>query len=61
MSEHINKGVVVSVDIRGDKTILIVGERADNDEMRIVNAFEGKEARDLWNKLTIRKGEPRCH
>ena len=60
MSKQINDAVVVSVDIRGDKCIVIVGKRRDNGEMQIVNAFEGNEAKDLWSKLTIRKGEPRC-
>lgn len=60
MSEHINDGVVVSVDIRGkDNAVLVVGKPGMNGEMQIINAYEGQEARDLWAKLTIVKGAPR--
>lgn len=59
MDKHINDGVVVSVDIRGDdQAVLIVGKPGENGAMKIVNAFEGQEARDLWAKLTIVKGAP---
>lgn len=60
MSNYINEGVVVSVDIRGkDQAVLIVGKPGTNGDMQIVNAFEGQEARDLWAKLTIVKGAPK--
>lgn len=63
MKEHFNDAVVVSVDFRHsngvDQEILVVGKRGENDELQIVNAFEGKEARELWSKLTIVKGAPR--
>lgn len=55
MSEfETNGAVVVSWDFSHEDTgVLIVG-RQKNKEMTVINAFQGQEARDLYEKLTTR-------
>lgn len=50
--------VIVSWDFSNgpDADILLVGEKKPGKPVEIINAFQGKEARDLYAKLTIRKG-----
>ena len=38
----------------GDEPILLVGKKNQNETIKIINAFQGEEARDLWKKLTER-------
>ena len=51
--------VIVSYDGTNgvDTSVLIVGEKTPGDVVKIINAFQGKEAEDLWNKLTVKEGE----
>lgn len=37
-----------------DNTVLVVGKKILNGGVEIINAFQGKEAEDLWNKLTTK-------
>ena len=48
--------IIVSYDTseNGDETILLVGKKNPNETIKIINAFQGEEARDLWQKLTER-------
>lgn len=48
--------VIVSWDFshEKDKGILLIGERKD-EHVDIVNVFQGKEAMDIYKKLTTRK------
>lgn len=48
--------VIVSWDFspEKDESILLVGERK-NEHVDIVNAFQGKEAMDIYKKITTRK------
>ena len=48
--------IIVSYDAseNGDETILLVGKKNPNEIIKIVNAFQGEEAKDLWKKLTER-------
>ena len=48
--------IIVSYDAseNGDEPILLVGKKNPNKPIKIINAFQGKEARDLWKKLTER-------
>lgn len=50
--------LLVSVDFANGKDVgvLIVGRKLPNQSVNIVNAFQGKEAEDLYLKL-ITKGE----
>jgi len=53
----INKGFIFSVALDDDGTgVLVVGEQIDG-KTEVINAFEGKEAWDLFNKLTIKEEE----
>lgn len=38
-----------------DKCVLIVGRKTQGKAVDIINAFQGKEARDLHRKLTEKK------
>lgn len=38
-----------------DKSVLIIGKKLPNESVEIINAFQGDEAEELWNKLTIKK------
>lgn len=58
MAERITESVVVSIDIAQDgvSAILVVGKQGFNG-IEIINAFQGKEAISLYNKLTDFGGE----
>lgn len=40
-----------------DKGVLIVGRKAEGENIEVVNAFEGEEAWELYKKLITKKGE----
>lgn len=48
--------IIVSYDAseNGDETILLVGKKNPNEIIKIINAFQGEEAKNLWKKLTER-------
>ena len=48
--------IIVSYDAseNEDETILLVGKKNPNETIKIINAFQGEEAKDLWKKLTER-------
>ena len=52
-----NDSVIVSWDLSNgqDMSILLVG-RVENGATKIINAFQGKEAEELYNKLIGKKG-----
>lgn len=55
----INESLIIGVDFskQDDGVLLIVG-RQKNGEVTIVNAFQGKEAFDIYEKLiTVKKGD----
>lgn len=56
------ESVIVSVSFPkgGDENsgVLIVGKHRSGKASEIINAFEGKEARELYEKLTKRKVAP---
>lgn len=51
--------VVVSVDFsnKNDTGVMIVGRKRMNQSMEIINAFQGDEARELYEKLITTKKE----
>lgn len=53
----INESLIIGVDFsKRDDGVLIVG-RQKNGEVTIINAFQGKEAFDIYEKLiTVKKG-----
>ena len=52
----INESLIIGVDFSKRDGVLIVG-RQKNGEVTIINAFQGKEAFDIYEKLiTVKKG-----
>lgn len=52
--------LLVSIDSStdGNETVLLVGRKRLNESVEIVNAFQGKDAMDLYKQLvTVKKGE----
>ena len=52
--------LLVSIDLalNQDNAVLLVGRKKPNQTVEIVNAFQGKEAVELYNRLvTVKKGE----
>ena len=49
--------IIVSYDAseNGDEPILLVGKKNPSEIIKIINAFQGKEARELWKKLTEKR------
>ena len=41
-----------------DHAILLVGKKQPKKDVEIINAFKGKEASELWDKLTVQKKVP---
>ena len=37
-----------------DKSILLVGVKTEGDMVKLVNAFQGQEAEELYKKLMVR-------
>jgi hypothetical protein len=42
----------------GDMPILIVGRQKSEGNLDIINAFQGKEAKEIYEKLTSISGSP---
>lgn len=40
-----------------DKSILLVGVKTEGDMVKLVNAYQGLEAEDLYKKLMVRSVE----
>jgi hypothetical protein len=50
--------ILVSYDFTHgvDKSVLVIGRKRPNESVEIINAFQGKEAEDLYFKLiTVNK------
>ena len=54
----INESLLVGVDFTNgeDVGVLIVGRKRPNQSVEIINAFQGEEAEELYNKLIGKKG-----
>lgn len=37
-----------------DSTVLLVGRKKPNDSVDVINAFKGKEAEELYNRLKLK-------
>ena len=56
MDNYISDCIIVSVDFsEEDVGVLIVGRKAKGKDIDIINAFSGKEARDIYDRLVTRK------
>ena len=40
-----------------DKSVLVVGRKTEGVAVKIINAFQGKEADELYQRLVTQKGE----
>lgn len=51
--------LLISIDFSNgeDTGVLVVGRKMPNDSVKIVNAFQGEEARKLYETLIKKKGE----
>ena len=49
--------VIVSWDFshNGDKHVLLVGRKMPKHDVEVINAFQGKEAHDIYDKLMTKK------
>ena len=48
--------ILVAYDNKsGDIPVLIVGKKRPNQSVDIINAFQGDEATELWNRLIVKK------
>lgn len=47
---------LVCADFSNDIPVLVVGTKVENG-INIINAFQGEEAKELYRKLTVKKGE----
>ena len=54
----INESLLIGVDFTNgeDVGVLIVGRKRPNQSVDIINAFQGKEAEELYNKLIGKEG-----
>lgn len=53
-----NDSVIIGFDYLEDKdnAVLIVGKKRPAEPIKIINSFHGEEAKELWEKLTTKKG-----
>ena len=53
--------VVVAYDYKesSDTAVLIVGQKNPKMDIQIINAFDGEEATELWEKLTVYTRKPK--
>lgn len=53
MDGNVSDTILVSVDFTNGKDtgVLVVGRKRPNQSVEIINAFQGKEAEDLYLKL----------
>lgn len=53
---RVTDSILVSVDFDmqdgPDTAVLVVGKKKKGEAIDILNAFQGEEAMELWNKLT---------
>lgn len=54
--KYLSDSLLVGVDFsEKDKGVLIVGRKRMNESVEIINAFQGEEARELYEKLITKK------
>lgn len=57
LRKSLEDALIVSVSFHpgADTGVLIVGRQKKGEGMKIINAFQGEEARELYDKLTTQK------
>lgn len=57
MSENISDSILIGYDQRdADNAVLIVGRKAPKQSVEVINAFQGEEAKELYERLITKKG-----
>ena len=57
LENHTTTSLIIGYDIShtSDNKVLVIGKRGPNGSVEIVNAFQGDEAEELYNKLITKK------
>ena len=57
LENHTTTSLIIGYDIShtSDNKVLVVGKRGPSGSVEIVNAFQGDEAEELYNKLITKK------
>lgn len=57
MINNITDSIIIGYDqSENDNTVLIVGRKRPNQSVDIINAFQGEEAKELYERLITKKG-----
>ena len=57
---EVSRCFLVGVDISGDdNAVIIVGEKTSGVDVKVINAFQGEEALELYKKLITMKEKKR--
>ena len=57
LENHTTTSLIIGYDIShtSDNKVLVIGKRGPSGSVEIVNAFQGDEAEELYNKLITRQ------
>ena len=57
LENHTTTSLIIGYDIShtSDNKLLVIGKRGPTGSVEIVNAFQGDEAEELYNKLITKK------
>ena len=57
LENHATTSLIIGYDIShtSDNKVLVIGKRGPSGSVEIVNAFQGDEAEELYNKLITKK------
>lgn len=57
LENHTTTSLIIGYDIShtSDNKVLVIGKRGPSGSVEIVNAFQGDEAEELYNKLITKK------
>lgn len=57
LENHTTTSLIIGYDIghNSDNKVLVIGKRGPSGSVEIVNAFQGDEAEELYNKLITKK------
>ena len=62
LENHTTTSLIIGYDIShtSDNKVLVIGKRGPSGSVEIVNAFQGDEAEELYNKLITKKENKKC-
>lgn len=57
MNKSFTDSIIIGYDQKEDgNTVLIVGRKGPKQAVEIINAFQGEEAKELYERLITKKG-----